>query len=236
MPRSRTTKRRYGRKRRGRGTRKRYRRKRRYMRALANLQPKTKLVKHPWAERLILTSGAGKALSESYIANGLYDTLGTANTHQPVGFDEMSALYDHHTVLSAKIWLECATEHSAADFYMGILVSDSPDFQTGQKATDMMERGGSNWTLVVNSTVGGSIATARLSRAVSIPKFLGVSPAAMTADNRLKASGNNLPTERVYFHVWIAPTNDASTIANQDITVRIEMVTLWSEPKLHVGS
>lgn len=62
------------------------------------------VVTHRYGETGTITTGTAGALSIiNFRANGMYDPYATGTGHQPMYFDQMSALYNHWTVIGSKI-------------------------------------------------------------------------------------------------------------------------------------
>lgn len=56
-----------------------------------------------YSSKFELTSGAGVASSRHFSANGLFDPDFAIGGHQPRGFDQLMAMYDHAVVLNSRI-------------------------------------------------------------------------------------------------------------------------------------
>lgn len=67
------------------------------------ITPRTQIARLRYALSDGITSTAGGIGLKEFRANGLYDPDYTAAGHQPRGFDQWMAMFDHFTVLSAKI-------------------------------------------------------------------------------------------------------------------------------------
>lgn len=73
----------------------------------------------------ISLDGNGSQVSESaaYRANSIYDPTRTGAGHQPLGYDEMSLLYDYYTVLGSRI--KCQFMNSGAEnMWVGVNLTD----------------------------------------------------------------------------------------------------------------
>lgn len=58
---------------------------------------------HRYWETTLLNPLAGVTTKTYYRANGMYDPTGALGGHQPMLFDQMSALYNHFTVIQSRI-------------------------------------------------------------------------------------------------------------------------------------
>lgn len=60
-------------------------------------------IAHKYVETLSLISTSGALSQYNFSANGMYDPNLTGVGHQPLYFDQMTALYNHYTVIGSKI-------------------------------------------------------------------------------------------------------------------------------------
>lgn len=194
--------------------------------------PKTMKLMHRYVEQELTLDPASIVLADYvFSANGLYDPNVTGVGHQPIGFDQMIAIYNHYCVIGSKItvnWImvdTTATESAT----VGITLTDSNTALTD--AERVIENGHCVYTVITNE--GGSKDQAQLTLKASPAKFLGrFNP--MSEDNMKGSSGAN-PQEQCYFHVF------ANSFAGADLTairmmVKIEYIAVWLEPKQLVQS
>jgi hypothetical protein len=158
-------------------------------------------------------------------ANGLYDPDISGTGHQPRGFDQLMAMFDHYVVTNAEIRLIGVTNAPSltpATAHVGICVRDSATTET--TPYEYIEQGWNRWT------ISSSTAGVDLCHKVDILKFLGRSNA--LADPYLKGSASANPTEDVNFHVWVANPYSADTTVHY-LYCRVEIVydTWFIEPK-----
>lgn len=166
----------------------------------------------------------GLAAVHVFSANGLYDPDISGVGHQPRGFDQLIALYDHFVVIAAKVtWRFGTTNASVYDQIACISVQD--DNGTSNDLRDNVERAVS---VVEIMPAGPSGNTKTLSLGVNPNAFLG-RPNPMS-DSTLKGSVAANPTEQAYFHLAVAPMQgvDAATVNSHVI---IEYTAIFIEPK-----
>jgi hypothetical protein len=153
------------------------------------------------------TSGTGTCGVHVFSANGLYDPDITSTGHQPRGFDQLMAMYDHYVVISSAIRVVGQVISSVTgDSYngiAGICVRDANSVET--VPNEYLEQGWNKW-LYVSSTDGFDIR-----HSVDVSKFLGRQ--SILSDPYLKGTKTANPTEDVLFHLWIAHPASASTDA-----------------------
>lgn len=169
-------------------------------------------------------AAGGLAAVHVFSANGLYDPDVSGTGHQPRGFDQLIALYDHYVVIAAKItWKFGTTNASVYDQVACISVRD--DTTTSSNMIDNTERAVSIFEIM---PAGPSADTKSLSLGVNPNAFLGRS--SPLADSQLKGSASSNPTEGCFFHCAVAPLQavDAATVNSY---VVIEYTAMFIEPR-----
>lgn len=92
----------------------------------------------------ITMNGAGEAVL-GFRANGMYDPEVALGGHQPLYYDQMTALYNHWTVTASKITIKVVPLFGAIGFLNATLLIDD-DTTLGATALAARERPGSvNW-------------------------------------------------------------------------------------------
>lgn len=160
----------------------------------------------------------------NFSANGLYDPNITGTGHQPLGFDQMMLMYDHYTVIGAKITVTFINIDGTYPMIVGIKVAD--DVQSSSDLTQIIENGNCNYTTVGSYKTDQSIVT--LTKKIGIKKFF---KKPITDDN-YSGSVNANPAEQVYFSIFCANTSDTYDGSGVRLNVRLDYITLFREPKL----
>lgn len=214
---------------------KRRRRKRRVPRPVSGTfntpLPQTILSKHRYSAAIQLDPGAaGIMASHVFSANGLYDPDITGTGHQPMGFDQLTPLYDHYTVIAAKITVKSSNPDTTYQQILGInTLDDTTDPASGDVHT-MIEQGKCKYIVFADDASSGSKS---VSSKVSVKKFFGKSNMMDNAELKGNAAAN--PLEQVYFHVVAAPIQGVNSTPMQCLVV-IEYIAVWSEPKALTSS
>lgn len=171
----------------------------------------------------------GIAASHVFSANGLYDPDISGTGHQPIGFDEMMALYDHYTVIGAKIRVYFNNKDTTNPMFGTVVVRDgvTPSSDT----REIVENGYVSLCHLATFGTGGD--KGQVATSVDISKFLGRTNA--LADSQLKGNSGANPSEQVYFHVSMFPTDqvDATTgvatvVIDYDVIFHEKTITLPS--------
>lgn len=167
---------------------------------------------------------AGTAADYVFSANGLYDPNITGVGHQPLGFDNYMAMYEHYTVIGAKITVQFQNTETIYMAWAGIAArSGSGAIANGPQA---VENGMCVVTPLNKADVSGDFRS--LSYPLSIGKFMGRHNILAEDDFRGTSTAN--PNEEVYFHV-IAFPNNAQDIGQITAHVVIDYIAIFTEPK-----
>lgn len=160
-----------------------------------------------------------------FSANGLFDPNDTGVGHQPRGFDQLMALYDHYTVLSARINVRFLNEGNPRAYtFISVRDGNTPVLSFN----DLME--GS--TKVVSkkplSRVTEENQSNYLTTGVTIGNFLGRANVMSDPDCKGSAAGN--PAEQVFFHVG---ASDPTTSNSGSVSFTVEIIynVVFHEPK-----
>lgn len=172
-----------------------------------------------------LDVAAGGATAEYvFSANGLFDPNITGAGHQPRGFDQLMALYDHYVVIGVKIYLTSINGDTGNGNIVGCYVADvsTPAGDVFYPLEARMMTYG-----VLGMENGQSSTTLELQ--LNPNKFLG--RASPLSDPQLKGSSSANPSEQAYIHCFCIPGPggvDTQVVYNH---VRIEYDVVFIEPK-----
>ena len=176
-----------------------------------------------------LTSTAGDYV---FSANGLFDPNVTGIGHQPLGFDQWMAMYDHYTVLGSRATLQVVNNQTAIgdSLFVGISLKDESAADTTDFIT-VMEQNKAKTRLLSNGT--GSATNARVSHNFSAKKFFHTD-VKDRPDLRGTVAAN--PAEQAYYHCFASSLNgnDNPNIVAASIT--IEYIVLLTERQPLPGS
>lgn len=157
-----------------------------------------------------------------FSANGLYDPNITGAGHQPRGFDQLMAMYDHCVCIKSEIRVDFPS--NVSDFNPGILWVALRDFTTpGGTDQDYLEMGDCTYEL---SSPQGGYAT-RLMMQCNPNKYLGRS--SPLSDPNLKNSNGANPVEQAYWHVGMQRV--ALDGPSLNVNVVIKYTVTFIEPK-----
>lgn len=175
---------------------------------------------------------AGVTVHE-FSANGMFDPDITGTGHQPKGFDEWMAIYDHYTVIGSRIRVTPTVSDgtvSEAGCFWGIYLGDTTGVISGQDSNSIMEsKNGQVWGNTGTFSAFGSKTHRSLKKNFSAKKFFRKMQVVGSQGYR-GTSGTN-PTENAVFIVWTGPIagNDAAV---QDFVAEIEYIAVFTERRV----
>lgn len=175
--------------------------------------------------KTIDAGAGGTAGVHVFSANGLYDPDITGIGHQPTGFDQVMALFDHYTVVGSKIRAEFVNGDGTYAGVVGIALKDNNTPLADYR--EYIEAGTSSWSRI-NSTTPGYANMCAVEKTCSVGKYLGRRNPLDEDDLRGTDASN--PSEQAYFHVWVAPTAAIDWSAT-NVNIVIDYVAILTEPR-----
>jgi len=197
-------------------------------RSLPNFGFPAKLkIKHTYCDLIGLTSTSGVPQKYIFRANGMFDPDVTASGHQPMYYDQLTALYNHFTVISSNI--KCtvgrtvASDGSFAGVGGGVFSVCIADDTVAPTAI---------YDLIEDSTANNRYITATQTEPVVVTKSwtavgqFGPNP---LANDNLQGSTSADPVEQSTYVLTWGPVGSVTCAVN--ILVEIEYVAIWDELK-----
>lgn len=183
--------------------------------------PKKLMMTHTYADVFNKNTGAAGVLAvHQFRANGMYDPDITATGHQPYYFDQMSAVYNHFTVIGSRIILRVVkADNTQYPITVGIYINDD--------ATNASLQASLEHPSSVHTTLGLSNQSAVLTKNWSAKKTFG---SAVLANDNLQGSASADPTEQSVFTIFLDSTSSAQQ-TSVTIDVTIEYIAVWDELK-----
>lgn len=196
-----------------------------------NPVPKTwKLNLRYFENALSINPGAGGGADEYvFSANGLYDPNVTGTGHQPLGFDQLMAMYNHYTVIASTITVMARNADSTYGQFLGVRLAGAVAESTDPQ--QIIENGRCTYRMLNQG--GQSNDQATVSYGCNVSKFLG-RPNILSEDD-LRGTLTTNPAEEAYFKVF--GFADQAVDGNQIIfAVQIDYVAIFTEPVLMTTS
>lgn len=197
-------------------------------------QPSSKLVKLRYCEEISLNAATGSITYNDFCANGMYDPNLTGTGHQPLGYDQLMAYYDHYTVIGSKITAQfvSTTGTNATPSYLAIGLYDTTAQPANYSSVEHMLES-RRITMSPASTGAASyiktnINEGRVVKYCSPKKFFNRSP---KGDSTLKGGVTSNPSDLAVFSVIVGSVsgNDPSAVS---LLITIDYIAIVSEPKL----
>lgn len=179
-------------------------------------------------ETISMNPATGVVQAYSYRANSCFDPNQTGTGHQPMGFDSWANIYNHYIVLGSKIK---ATFHpvnaGAASSCFGIRLDDDGS-SSSTYVTDYVESGKCKYAIQPDSYTIQHPRT--LKHTFSSAKWFGVRD---LIDNKhdLGALVNANPQDIASYVLFVGPVDESSDLGAWQITVTIDYIVQFSEPK-----
>lgn len=204
----------------------RYRVNRRPYRLPRAVAPKKRLVRLKYCELISLNPGVATLAYHNFSCNGMYDPNVTSTGHQPIGFDQHMAWFDHYTVIASKITIMGQAEDTTSEMLVGIFKNDDTTFlpTTAQHACELPD---SKYKLVAEKD-NGEGTTWRLTSKFNAKKDLSISKP-LSEKDLAGTSGAN-PDEQTFWTIWAGPVGSAD-LASVNVWVHIEYIAVLTEPK-----
>jgi hypothetical protein len=175
-------------------------------------------MKHSYADQLTLTSTTGSLQTYQFSCNGMYDPDITSTGHQPLYFDQLTAIYDHYTVFEARIVVEIVTNQVArAVLYIDDDTSTAPNMGTASEQPSATAK------LIPATTVKPIVFTKRW----NAKEFFGGN---IYDNDDLQGSASANPVEQSYFTLLLKPADPVGDCTYQ-LRVMIHYLAVWDELK-----
>ncbi len=189
-----------------------------------------------YCEYVSINPALGVIADYVFSANGIYDPNVSGTGHQPMGFDQWMALYDHYHVVSSEIKITFVpadvTAANAAGF-CGVSLRDTSASLTGSDVTLMLENvvlGNMDYKQLPLAYDRGTVVHGKY----SAQRFHGVTD--LLASSILRGDASNNPSEQAFYHVWLGPVSGGLDLGATVVTVEITYEVIYTEPKFQAQS
>jgi hypothetical protein len=193
--------------------------------------PPSRNVKLRYADFDTLTTSVGTTDSFQLAANGLYDPYLSGTGHQPMGFDQWSAFYNHYVVKKARIKASFAMTSDPSNG-VGWLVYGITRSATTTVPTDwttLVEEGNTTWGFEkFRPRVSSKDFTVTLD--LDVAKFFQVKD--LAAKDSLNALVTANPSDNAVFTVWVAWADTSETaVLTVNVAYHVDFEAQFYEPK-----
>lgn len=184
--------------------------------------PKQLTMSHTYCDVLQKATGAAGVISAyQFRCNGMFDPDITSTGHQPYYFDQLTAVYNHFTVIGSRMKLRIVkSDTGSTPVTVGIFVND--DASVVPSLTGCLEHPSS-----VHTTVALQDPIATLTKSWSAKKTFGGS---VLSNDNLQGSSSADPTEQSVYSIFV-DSSAGATATTVTLDVTIEYIAVWDELK-----
>lgn len=185
-------------------------------------------------DQISINPGAGGTPAwHIFSANGMYDPDNSGGGHQPYGFDQYMAQYEHYTVLASKAVITFNNMSNSEGYVVVLRAAAGTTLITDRNT---IREAPQNISTMVVGTRDSAKGSGYLQRRANMSQFLSQDVLQEDANAGFDGIATGNPAEQVYWHVGLlsqSATADGSALL-MDIT--IEYIAVFHEPKPVTGS
>lgn len=200
---------------------------------------KQKTLRHRYVIPDVVCTSPSAALPETLVfgANDMYDPETALGGHQPFAYDQMSVFFEHWTVIGFKIKVRARQNSNITTILMLCLDSDNTAITPQSAVQARLEQGTCKSAIMNGANQSGNTSITTLSYKCNPNKFLGIANPMSSSIVRGTSGGLAVgasPAERAFLKVVVQPTQ--AGVASVSLTVEMEYIAVWTEPKNGPGS
>jgi len=189
--------------------------------------PKKMLMTHKYRERVTMVATSGALTKYQFSTNSLWDPNTSGTGHQPLYFDQMTALYDHYVVIGSRFRAKFCTD--GASTVSATFTAYIDDDTTTTNIADIVTGGEQTQAYRQIQFVPAPMTRALTANLKwSAKKFFGKG---VLANTDLQGSGLSGPNEQSQYTVLLQGNGTSSTTITGTLLVEIEYITVWKELK-----
>ncbi len=192
----------------------------------------TRHVTHRYNDSCSLDPAISTPATYFFKANDLYDPNYTSTGHQPLGYDQLAAMYNKYCVVASEIRVTfCPKTTSDTVQTMGGVIVSSTSSLGGTSLYEILEQPLNRYITFRNlSNYGGPRS---VTNSVNVSRFTGVKDV-ITSPGFNTTIGSS-PSDPIYYALWVSAEDETNTAA-VDAQVEIIFHVIWSRPKYLTGS
>lgn len=189
--------------------------------------PPSYLTSHRYVETFTLNPGVATPDVVYYSCNSLFDPTSAVGGHQPLGFDQMTVLYDHYTVIGAKATIRFFSDSDSPSLGANMCYSYVNDDSTAVLTYDTVLEQGKG--VVKSLTTANSGGTCTVTQKFSAKKFFGITD--VKDNEQLKGTASTSPAEQAFFVVGAQGVSAATNPGAIYCNITVDYITIWTERK-----
>lgn len=179
-----------------------------------------------YVTNITLQSNIGAMDTHIYRANSPFDPDLTGVGHQPMGYNSWSSHFNHYVVLGARMLVSAVAQGSNTTTMCGLYLSDDSTAYTDWDAFAEARKGTYK---TIPKLVDGLKPTTLVSK-FSARKFYNVADIRDNV-NRIGAATSTNPSDVAEWHLWVQSQDKSTTGSGINLTVTIDYIVEFSEPK-----
>jgi len=187
--------------------------------------PQTLVTTLRYCDPVSINASIGAAGGYTFSANGLFDPniTGLTTGHQPMGFDQLMAFYNHYEVIGSRIKMTVAPASEVTGFNFGIKLDDNATFSTIAYES-ACEHAMTAWKTHPGVYYSNGF---DVYNSFSSKKFFGEK----SGDRETWGTSSANPNEQAFFICFVSPLTSLQDIGSIPIMVAIEYIVKFHEAK-----
>ena len=180
-----------------------------------------------YCQHTALNPSVGGVVGHTFAANGLYDPDITATGHQPMGYDQISVLYNRYTVTAVRMKVSHLQMNNttAVPGAFGIIFNDDVNLSAGTAfRTCAEQRNVSKLVFASNQIYSGSES---VSMSQNIGQYFG-HKGSLVGEGDYSARTNTNPARICYLTLFYG--NDLATAGQTEFLIQLEYDVTFTEP------
>lgn len=188
----------------------------------------SQIVRLRYVEYVSLDPAIGSVAYDTISATNLFDPYSAPGGHQPLGFDQWMAFYNHFMVLGAKCTAHVDVANTGAnDGICAVMKLSDSGTVPSSSLNQAIEQNKNNYKFLTSRS--GSKSLGNVSCYYSPKKFFGLKNPRDEHD--LRGDGVSGPTENAYFQLQIYGTNPSDNPTAVNVRFICDYVCLLTERK-----
>lgn len=189
--------------------------------------PSAYRTKMKYVDQAILVSSAAGEWEYQFNLNSLYDPNRSQTGHQPLGYDQLAALYQRYRVLTTKVAI---TNFSPASSNVAGWWTFVVDTTTSTSIVNIVERARYAKVMPANPNNGAN----KLNQKFDMAAVVGCSPIQYQSDDRYSAVVGSNPTETIIGH--LIGQQSTTTGSSLYVLVQLEFYCEFYDPVEQIQS
>lgn len=184
----------------------------------APLLPSSRVARLAYNELVTVTEASvGAGATYTFSLNSLYDPNSSGTGNQPVGFDQIMAMYGQFRVLSSKVKVVFSNSGTVNNL-VGMFGTFQPAFPANPAAWPCQPNGS---VAALENTAGRSTTT--VVKKFDIPSVLGLKRAQYMDDMDFVGTASGNPTRQAYVVLWIRSLGASAGAAYLNVSMEFEV-------------